>query len=99
MLTKKEYINARSSSKKIEKDLVIEVVKVGQYADTDKDGKPITVGVFVTKDGEFYSTISATVLDAFDDLEELLEEEDSLAIRIIESKSNSGRDFYQLRIL
>lgn len=98
MLSKKELLNAKSASKKIEAGLEIDVVKVGTYDDTDKDGKPIVVGVMVDTNGEVYSTISATVIDALTDLEEILSEEGTQTIVIIQSKSNAGRDFYQLRI-
>lgn len=48
-------------SKKIKKVLQIDVVNVGEYADTDKDGNPVTVSVFVDKDGAVFTSISKTV--------------------------------------
>lgn len=98
MLSKKELLNAKSASRKIEAGLEINVEKIGRYDDTDKDGKPIKVGVMVDTNGEVYSTISATVISAFDDLEEIIAEDGAQTIVIIQSKSNSGRDFFQLRI-
>lgn len=51
MLSKKELFNAKASSQKIEEGLQIDVVNVGSYGDTDKDGNPVTVSVLVAKDG------------------------------------------------
>ena len=41
MLSKKELFNAKASGQKIEKGLQIDVVNVGSYPDTDKDGNPV----------------------------------------------------------
>lgn len=53
MLSKKELFNAKSSSQKIEKGLQIDVVNVGSYADTDKDGNAVTVSVLVDKMAQY----------------------------------------------
>lgn len=99
MLSKKELFNAKSSSKKIEEGLQIDVVNVGSYADTDKDGNPVTVSVLVDKDGTVYSSISKTVNDALDMLDDVISDDGHAYIEVIQSTSNSGRKFYQLKML
>lgn len=101
MLSKKELFNAKSSANKIEAGLTIDVVNTGEYTDTDKDGNPVTVTVMVSKTGEVYSSISKTIHDSQDLLDDCIadSEEGFVTVEIIESKSNSGRNFYQLRML
>lgn len=99
MLTKKELFNAKSASVKIEKGLQIDVVNVGSYADTDKDGNPVTVSVLVNKDGTVYSSISKTVADTLDMLEDIIADEGHALVEVTENTSNNGRKFYQLRML
>ena len=70
MLSKKELFNAKASSQKIAEGLKIDVVNVGEYADTDKDGNPVTVSVFVDKDGTVFTSISKTVNEMLDMLDE-----------------------------
>lgn len=96
MLTKKELFNAKASGHKIEKGLQIDVVNVGEYADTDKDGNPVTVSVLVDKDGEVFTSISKTVNDMIDTLAEIISDDGHALIEIHENTSKSGRKFYQL---
>lgn len=99
MLSKKELFNAKSSSEKIEKGLQIDVVNVGSYEDTDKDGNLVTVSVLVNADGTVYSSISKTLADTLDMLEDIIADEGHALIEVCESTSNNGRKFYQLRML
>lgn len=101
MLSKKELFNAKSSSNKVEAGLTIDVVNVGEYPDTDKDGNPVTVSVLVSKSGEVFSSISKTIHDTLDMLEDCIadSEEGCVTVEVIQSKSLSGRDFYQLRMI
>lgn len=99
MLSKKELFNAKASSRKIEKGLQIDVVNVGSYDDTDKDGNPVTVSVLVDKDGVVYASVSKTVNDVLDMLDDILIEEGHVLIEVCENTSNSGRKFYQLMML
>lgn len=98
MLSKKELFNAKSSSQKIEKGLQIDVVNVGSYGDTDKAGNPVTVSVLVSADGTVYSSISKTINDALDMLEDVISDDGHAIVEVIESTSNSGRNFYQLKM-
>lgn len=98
MLSKKELFNAKASSQKIEKGLQIDVVNVGTYDDTDKDGKPVTVTVLVDKDGAVYTSISQTVNEMLDMLEDIILDDGHALIEVCENTSNSGRTFYQLMI-
>jgi hypothetical protein len=99
MLTKKELFNAKVSSKKIEKGLQIDVVNVGTYDDTDKDGNPVAVSVLVDKDGAVFTSISKTINEALDMLADIISDDGHALIEVCENTSNSGRKFYQLMIL
>lgn len=99
MLSKKELFNAKSSSHKIESGLQIDVVNVGSYADTDKDGNDVTVSVLVSADGTVFSSISKTVNDTLDMLEDIIADEGQVLVEVCENTSNNGRKFYQLRML
>lgn len=99
MLSKKELFNAKSSSQKIEKGLQIDVINVGSYADTDKDGSPVTVSVLVNADGTVFTSISKTVADTLDMLEDIISDEGHVIVEVIENTSNNGRKFYQLRMV
>lgn len=99
MLSKKELFNAKASSRKIEKGLQIDVVNVGSYSDTDKDGNPVSVSVLVDKDGVVFTSISKTVNETLDGLEDIISDEGHALIEVIENTSNTGRKFYQLMLL
>lgn len=99
MLSKKELFNAKASTHKIEKGLQIDVVNVGEYADTDKEGNPVTVSVLVDRDGVVFTSISKTVNAAIDMLEDIISEDGHALIEVCENTSNSGRKFYQLMML
>lgn len=99
MLSKKELFNAKAASQKIEKGLQIDVVNVGSYADTDKDGNPVTVSVLVDKDGTVFTTISKTVNETLDVLDEIITEDGHALIEVCENTSSSGRKFYRLMLL
>ena len=99
MLSKKELFNAKSSSQKIEEGLQIDVVNVGSYADTDKDGNNVTVAVLVDVDGTVFSSISKTINDTLDMLEDIIADEGHALVQVCGNTSNNGRYFYQLRML
>ena len=99
MLSKKELFNAKASSHKIEKGLQIDVVNVGSYADTDKDGNSVTVSVLVDKDETVFTSISKTVNETLDMLEDIISDDGHVLIEVCENTSNSGRNFYQLMIV
>lgn len=99
MLSKKELFNAKASGQKIEKGIQIDVVNVGSYADTDKDGNPVEVSVLVDKNGTVFTSISKTVNEALDMLEDIISDEGHAVVEVCENTSNSGRKFYQLMIV
>jgi len=99
MLSKKELFNAKSSSQKIEAGLQIDVVNVGSYADTDKDGNPVEVSVLVDKNGSVFTSISRTINEALDMLEDIISDDGHAVVEVCENTSNSGRKFYQLMIV
>jgi hypothetical protein len=99
MLSNKELFNAKASSHKIEKGLQIDVVNVGEYADTDKDGNDVKVSVLVDKDGLVYTSISKTINETLGMLEDIISDDGHAVIEVCENTSNSGRKFYQLMVL
>ena len=101
MLSKIELFNARNASNPISSGLEINVSSVGSYEDKDKDGKPVTVSVLKSTDNELYTCISATVAESLEMLEDCIADSESgvVTVRVIESVSNNGRKFYQLKII
>lgn len=99
MLTKKELFNAKASGQKIEKGLQVDVVNVGTYSDTDKDGNQVEVSVLVDKDGSVFTSISKTVNEALDMLEDIISDDGHAVVEVCENTSNSGRKFYQLMLV
>lgn len=99
MLSKKELFNAKASGQKIEKGLQIDVVNVGSYADTDKDGNSVLVSVLVDKNGSVFTSISKTVNESLDMLTDIISDDGHAVVEVCESTSNSGRKFYQLMIV
>lgn len=99
MLSKKELFNAKASGQKIEKGLQIDVVNVGSYADTDKDGNPVEVSVLVDKNGSVFTSISKTVNETLDMLEDIILDDGHAVVEVCENTSNSGRKFYQLMLV
>lgn len=99
MLSKKELFNAKASGQKIEKGLQIDVVNVGSYADTDKDGNPVDVSVLVDKNGSVFTSISKTVNETLDMIEDIIADDGHAVVEVCENTSNSGRKFYQLMLV
>ena len=97
-LTKKELFNARNNGVSIANGLEIEVVGVGTFPDTDKDGNAVNVTALKTASGEIYTTISATIFDCVDMLDEIIAEEKKAIIVVHEKESKNGRKFLQLEI-
>lgn len=99
MLSKKELFNAKASSQKIMEGLKIDVVNVGSYDDTDKDDNSVKVSVLVDKDGTVFTSISKTVNESLDMLDDIIADDGHALIEVCENTSNSGRKFYQLMLL
>lgn len=99
MLSKKELFNAKASGQKIEKGLQIDVVNVGSYTDTDKDGNPVNVSVLVNEDGSVFTSISKTVNETLDMLDDIISDDGHALVEVCENTSNSGRKFYQLMLV
>ena len=99
MLNKIDLFNAKNAGTPIENGLVMEVNAVGTFPDKDKDGHEVTVSVLKTVKGDVYTTISATVSNSIEMLDEILDEKGSVKIKVNQGKSNNGREFYQLQII
>ena len=99
MLSKKELFNAKASGQKIEKGLQIDVVNVGTYVDTDKDGNQVNVSVLVDENGTVFTSISKPVNETLDMLEDIISDDGHALVEICENTSNNGRKFYQLMLV
>lgn len=99
MMTKKQLFNAKNAGLKIEKGMQIEVINTGSFADVDKDGHDVTVVALETPNGDIYTTISGTIAKSLSLLDEVLEEEGSVVVKVNEAESNNGRSFFTLQIV
>ena len=99
MMNNRQLFNAKNAGLKIEAGMKIEVVNVGQFADTDKEGKAVTVTAMEDANGDIYTTISATIGDSMDLLTDIIAEEGKATVRVNESISNNGRKFFQLQLV
>ena len=99
MLSKRELFNAKNAGQKIEKGMEFKVTNVGTFPDVDKDGNNVTVTALLTEDGTIYTSISATIANSIDMLNEIIEEEGAVTVKVNENTSNGGRTFYQLQII
>lgn len=98
-LSKKDLFNAKNAGQKIEAGMEIVVVGVGCFPDTDKDGHDVVVTALKDEDGSIYTTISATINNSIDLLDDIISDEERVHVRVIQNTSNSGREFYQLQII
>lgn len=92
-MTKRELFNAKNNGRALEEGLQLTVAECETYQDGDK-----TVGVLKAEDGTMYTTISHTVIDSFDDLGDIIEEDGPVDVTVECGVSNSGRKYYQLHI-
>ena len=100
-MNKIDLFNAKNSSTPIQKGQVINVIDTGSFPDKDKDGHDVTVSALKDVDGTIYCSISATVNNSLDMLNEIIEEANGqpVKVQVIEGTSNNGRNFYQLKII
>lgn len=100
-MNKVDLFNARNCSEKVEGGMEISVVDVGSFRDIDKDGHEVTVSVLKAEDGSIYCSISATIAKSLDDLTDIIADNGGkgVKVKVIESKSQNGRDFFQLKII
>lgn len=94
-VTKRDMINAKSSSEalnKLEGTATITNVFYGDKVDVDT-GEVRKVMYLKTKDGNFFGTISETAMKCGEDLEDIIADEGSVDIKIVKHKSNAGREF------
>lgn len=99
MLNKIDLFNAKNAGTPIEAGLIMTVVAVGTFADKDKDGHDVTVSVLKCEDGNVYTTISATVSNSIDMLDDIIADNGKAKVKVNQGTSNNGREFYQLQII
>lgn len=98
-MTKVELFNAKSCGQKLEKGMTIEVKAIGSFDDVDKDGNPVKASALVASNGDVYTAISSTIYNSLEMLDEILKEQGTVTVEVIESNSNNGRAFKQLKIV
>lgn len=99
MLNKIDLFNAKNAGTPIEAGLEMVVTSVDTFPDKDKDGQDVNVSVLKCKDGNVYTTISGTVSNSIEMLDEILNDNGEVKIKVNQGISNSGREFYQLQII
>ena len=99
MMNKVQLFNAKSAGLPMEDGTTFTCVAVGTYPDTDKDGNPVMASAFAADTGEVYTAIGAGIAASVDMLDDILTDMGSVQIAVVVSKTNSGRDFKQIRIV
>lgn len=101
--TKRDMLNSRAGVplKDFEESITINnVISAAVLSDVDEDTSEIKdVGVIVTADKTYYTTISATIIDTMEDLIDILNEEGNVDIRVNKRLSNNKREFLTMVIL
>lgn len=97
-LTSKDRFNAKTNSQSLENGLKLKLVAVGTIKQVDSNGEK-EIGVMKTDDGVIYTTISNTVITLLPELEEMINEEETVDIAVVQRKSKSNREFFTLELL
>lgn len=101
--TKRDSINSRNGYplQDLEDKMILEISACAIMEDDDEEtGERKEIGVLVTSEKEYYTTISGTVIDALYDLGDILKEEGNVRVRIGKRKSKgAGRTFLTLDII
>lgn len=99
--TRKELLNAKSASIAL-KDCngqEIEITGVMVSKIVDNEGVERDALYAKSADGNYYCTISATVLKIADDLTDIIADEGKALVRVVSRKAKSGREFVSLVVL
>ena len=95
--TKIDGINSRNGVALKEcNGLTIRVKALATGIDEDESGEIKNVGVIVTPDNEYFTTISGSSIDVITDAMEIVDEGIDLSLRVSTRKSSKGRDFITL---
>lgn len=100
--TKRDMANARNgfSFKDLEKPCNVTIVAAARTEDLDEEtGEVRHVTIFKTAENEYYTGISDSIYENTELLEELINEEGPVQVRINERKSKNDRDFLTMIIL
>ena len=99
MMNKVQLFNAKSAGLPLEAGTRFTCVAVGTYPDTDKDGNPVMATALAADNGDVYTAIGAGISASVDMLDDILTDMGSVEIEVVVSKTNSGRDFKQIKIV
>ena len=95
--TKIDSINSRNGVALKEcNGLEIKVKALATGIDEDENGEVKSVGVIVTPEAEYFTTISGSSIDVITEAIELVDEGADLTFRVSMRKSSKGRDFITL---
>lgn len=100
--TKRDSMNSRNGLplQDLEDKEKIKVTTAAILEDTDEEtGERKEIGVLVTPEKQYYTTISSTVIDTMNDLIDIIDEEDEVEIRLGKRTSKGGRVFLTITIL
>lgn len=100
--TKRDSLNSRNGLplQDLENLEKIKITTAAILEDTDEETKETKeIGVLVTPEKQYYTTISATVIDTMNDLIDIIDEEGEVEIRLGKRTSKGGRTFLTITIL
>lgn len=100
--SKRNMMNSRNGLplQELEDRAEIHLQAAAIIEDEDPETKELKeIGVLVTPESEYYTTISATVIDTMHDLIDIMDDEGTADVRIGKRVSKGGRTFLTMTIL
>lgn len=104
--SKKDIINAKNNSLSLQ-DIKEPISVVDTHVELNKEveivkGQPMVCNVTYLKgkDGKIYCTVSDSVCDSVDDINDLISDEGECVVQAVKRKTKDGtRDFISLQVL
>lgn len=100
--SKRDGMNSRNGFplQDLDNKETIKVTAAAIMEDNDEEtGEVKEIGVIVTPEKQYFTTISSTVIDAMYDLIDIMDEEGETSIRLDKRQSKGGREFLTITIL
>ena len=98
--TKLDSINSRNGVALKDCDgMSIAVKKLATGLDVDDKGKERSVGVIVSTDDEYYTTISESACDIIEEAMELVDSGMNLEMRVTKRTSKNDREFIAITVI
>lgn len=100
--TKRDAMNSRSgvSLQGLEVSSKLTLIAAAVIKDVKEEtGEIQSIGVLVTNDKKYYTTISATVISCIGDLIDIIADEGAVEVRLDKRQSKAGRSYLVLTLL